>query len=304
MGLSTIRRLASTALCGLVLSLGVSPALAFCRTSTCADCPRDEETGCTMGGTPIAWPQACVSFSLNEAAATGIDLETATLLAEDAFNTWQTVRCPPDGEPPSIHIANSFGPVMCREAEYSSNAGNANLIVFREDSWPYGGNANQLGTTTITVTDSGDIVDADMEINATLPLFVGPRAKGFIPGAHDLLSIMTHEAGHFLGLDHSRDEGAIMNLSLASAEVRTELGEDDVAAICAAYPPERKAGKCDDTPHGGFASECAPSSNKVRGVVSCRVHPEGASHGDLSRAALVLGWLAMTVRRRRRSHER
>ncbi len=298
-----IRRVASTTLCGIALvSVAPSSVRAFCRTSTCEECPRDEQTGCTLGGKPIAWPEACVSFSLNEMAATTVDLETATLLAEEAFNTWQTARCPPDGEPPSIHISNSFGPVMCEEAEYSTRAGNANVIVFREREWPYGGGGNELGTTTITISEDGLIVDADMEINATRPLTVGtPRTKGFIPDAHHLLSIMTHEAGHFLGLDHSLEPNSIMNLSLAPAAVRTELGKDDIAAICAVYPPERKVSKCDDTPHGGFASECAPPKRKGGGSDGCALGQGGAASGDLS-VLLVAGGCVLSAARRRKRH--
>jgi hypothetical protein len=137
------------------------------------------------------------------------------------------------------------------------------LIVFRDDTWPYTGSAHELAATTVTHDQYGVIYDADMEINATSPLSVavaGLRQKGLIVGQHDLLSIVTHEAGHFLGLDHSLVDGAIMRASLPSGEVRTELGDDDVAAICTLYPPGREIAACDPTPHGGFAPSCVLGS--------------------------------------------
>jgi len=285
--------------CALPFALFAGDARAYCRTSTCKDCPRDEETGCTLGGTPISWPEACVSYSLNERAASSVDLETATVLAEQAFNTWQTARCPPDGAPPSIHVAHSFGSVMCEEVEYNASSGNANIIVFREGEWPYQSEGLGLASTSLTVTNDGDIVDADIEINATLPLLIGePRAKGIVPGAHDLLSILTHESGHFLGLDHSKVPQAVMAVSLAAGEVRVELSDDDVAAICEAYPPERKLSACNDAPHGGFSSTC---SLPPRSPSGCSIGGFASPSRSYALGVLSIGLLAMTRRRRRRT---
>lgn len=283
--------------CALPFALLPSEARAYCRTSTCKECPRDEETGCTLGGTPISWPDACVSYSLNERAASSVDLETAIALAEEAFNTWQSARCPPDGAPPSIHLAHSFGPAMCEEVEYNASSGNANIIVFRERKWPYDSEGLGLASTSLTATDEGDIVDADIEINATLPLLVGERrTKGIVPGAHDLLSILTHESGHFLGLDHSRVPEAVMAVSLAAGEVRVVLSDDDVAAICEAYPPERKLSACNDAPRGGFATTC---SLPARSPSGCSVAGFPSTSGSYALGLLGIGLLTAARRRRR-----
>src|SRR6202008_2633994 len=205
-------RLVCVRFSGLPLLAGAPDAAqAFCRTSTCPECPRDPRTGCTLGGTPIAWPNACLSFSVNHAASTAIDFDSATALMGEAFATWESARCGADAAPPSIRISPAFGPAQCAHPEYKPEAGNANLIVFRDRSWPYKGNGHELAATSLTFDDDGEIYDADVEINATgplsLPLSEGVQAQelrlfGIIPDQHDLLSIMTHEAGHFLGLDH------------------------------------------------------------------------------------------------------
>lgn len=280
--------LARVSLFGTALALGASvwpgAALAFCRTSTCTDCPRDPATGCVRGGTPIAWPDACLSFSMNHAASAAIDLDGATALMLEAFATWERARCDSADSPPSFRISHAFGPARCARPEYNPLGGNANLIVFREDAWPYTSKNYELAATSLTVHDDGSIYDADVEINATrslaLPMseevqafriFPGDRAFGIIPDEqHDLLSIMIHEAGHFLGLDHSREENSVMQAELAPSEVRTQLTADDVAAICAVYPPDRAAPACDPTPHGGFASAC--DSTPLRG--GCSLQPQ------------------------------
>jgi hypothetical protein len=281
---SLFQGLLSGAALALLASVWPNPVLAFCRTSTCTDCPRDPPTGCTIGGTPIAWPNACVSFSLSRVAPDAFDLETATGLMSEAFAIWESARCGSDNLPPSIQISPAFGPAQCGRPQYNPNAGNANLVVFREDSWPYESKTNELAATLVTVDDNGVIYDADVEINATRPLTltmsedVQPDALilfGIIPDQHDLLSIMTHEAGHFLGLDHSREENSIMLAELAPAEVRTQLTADDVAAICAAYPPERMTPACDPEPRGGFASAC--DSTSLSG--GCSLQPQARAHG-------------------------
>jgi hypothetical protein len=284
--------LAHALLFGITLALGASvwpsAARAFCRTSTCTDCPRDPATGCVVGGTPIAWPDACLSFSMNHAASAQIDVEGATALMIEAFATWEGARCGSDDAPPSVRISHAFGPARCAQPEYNPHGGNANLIVFRDDAWPYTSKNYELAATTLTVHDDGSIYDADVEINATRPLtlplpegvqafgiFPGDRAFGIIPDEqHDLLSIMIHEAGHFLGLDHSREENSVMQAELTPREVRTQLTADDVAAICAVYPPDRGAPACDPTPHGGFASAC--DSTPLRG--GCSLQPQARAH--------------------------
>jgi hypothetical protein len=277
-------------------------AQAYCRTSSCSDCPRAEATGCTIGGSPVAWPNACVSFSMNSAASAKVDLERATALMAEAFATWEAVRCSGDAGP-SIKVSHSFGAAVCAEPQYNPQGANANVIVFRDESWPHTGTGHQLASTSLTVGTDGTIYDADMEINATGPLSISEPQEageigvaGFIPGAHDLPSIMLHEAGHFLGLDHSREEGAVMRAELDEAAVRTQLSADDVAAICAVYPPDRAADSCNDRPRGGFSSKCVEAGG-------CSLRPGARASGlqlALSLGLLCLWRVARAARRTRR----
>jgi hypothetical protein len=240
----------------LVSLLAAGEARAYCLTSTCKDCPRDEN-GCTMGGRPIAWPGRCVSLGVHEAASEQVDLATVQMLTEQAFATWNAVRCDPSGEPPSIELLGTEGPVVCGRSEFVGNSANANILVFRDERWPYGGSGHDLASTTVRSRSDGEIVDADIEVNATRPLITGDGNGVTIVGAHDLLSILTHEMGHLLGVDHSTDPDSIMQIELPPRVVRTELGADDVAALCAAYPPEREAPPCDPAAPGGFSAQCA-----------------------------------------------
>jgi hypothetical protein len=271
----------------LVSLLAAGKARAYCLTSTCKDCPRDED-GCTVGGRPIAWRGRCVSLGVHEGASEQVDLETVQRLTEEAFATWNAVRCE-SGEPPSIELLGTEGPVVCGRSEFVGDSANANILVFRDDDWPHGGSGHELASTTVRSRSSGEIVDADIEVNSTRPLIIGDgRGQPTIAGAHDLLSILTHELGHLLGLDHSNDPDSIMQVELQPRVVRTELGEDDVAGLCAAYPPEREAPPCDPAPLGGFSAQCAldPSTGGA-----CSVERVGADSGTGTGS----GWWALTL---------
>ena len=266
--------------CALALTAWPAPseARAFCRTSTCDDCPRDD-AGCSVGGKPVAWHGRCVGLGLHADASEQVDFETAQRLVEEAFAIWSAVRCEPSGKPPSIELVGTDGPIACGRAEYVSGAGNANVVIFRDDSWPFGGAGRELATTSVRSRSDGEIVDADIEVNATLPLlFDGQQSSGTIVGAHDLLSILVHEMGHVLGIDHSIDPDSIMQVDLPPRVVRTTLGADDVAAICAAYPPARKAPACDPTPRGEFAAQCALDPSTGGACNAAHVGRSASSH--------------------------
>lgn len=259
-------------------------------------------TNCLTEGAPIAWARSCVSFSLNAAAAPAahVDLETATTLAERAFATWEGADCG-GGRTPSFKAGNPFGTNLCARHEYNATQPNANVIFFRESDWTYMGAANILAYTSVTYdAESGEILDADMEINATLGL---STTDSLLVGNYDLQSIMTHEAGHFLGLDHSRAPDAVMTLTLGVVDIRRRLTADDAAGICAVYPPDREAPACNYAPANGFSPLCAldPATGG-----SCSVTgPVGAPSGTASLGGLVaLAWTAARRRSRRRAAER
>jgi hypothetical protein len=271
-------------------------ASAYCRKTTCRDCPLDPDTGCPTGGVPISWSNQCVSYALSRIASKQVGIADATAAAAEAFLAWESVTCPGTGEPPSILATEAYGLTGCNLHEYSRNGVNANVILFRDDEWPYPQSEDAVGLTSTTYDEkTGQILDADIEINSTLPLSTGNTAS---PDGYDLLSVLTHEAGHFLGLAHSNDPFATMQpiYEIGSVDFRTP-SDDDIAGICAIYPPHRDAKPCDFSPRGGFATECA------LGVTSggCSV---GRGQVDGCGALLAAPVLALGAIGRRRARRR
>ncbi len=265
-----LRRAAPIALLAI---LAPRAAEAFCRTTT-TPIPANysPSRGCFTDGLVLFWKGACVGYSVNSGASATTPLATASSVVDQAFNSWNGVACPAG----NVGItASNLGPVECSEVRYNPNGPNQNVIVFRDDKWPYSDPNNTLGLTTVTFNaDTGEIYDADMELNATaknLSTSAAVPANGF-----DLLSVITHEAGHFLGLAHATNATATMFASYkpGTATLRT-LTPDDTAGICEIYPTatERAVDKtvaasmtlaadaCDSAPRHGFASTCSENPN-------------------------------------------
>lgn len=248
-------------------------AEAFCRSSTCKgkDCKLDED-GCPADGKKLFWDTSCVGFNFDVQTYSGdgeklyskkLDPVKASGAIRKAFYEWSSIECP-DGSGAADMRFVELEEVSCRRSEYNSKGPNVNVVLFQDDLWKYRGEDNTLAKTTVTFDpNTGQILDADIEINAAInPVtVVDPKdgEDGFDPRVkYDLQSLMTHEIGHFLGIAHSPYPDATMFASYTQGTVDLRsISDDDREAICAAYPPGRRA-FCDPQPRGGLMTECAP----------------------------------------------
>ena len=297
-------RRCSSSIVAFVAVVGTAPSVqAFCQTTTCSkDCPIDPVTSCA-GGTPIGWPQFCVSYSMQRDASEAIDLETATTIAERAFNAWQVVTCPGGGSP-SIRAGHPFGTVACKVHEYNQIDGNANIVMFHDTDWPYGDEGGSvLALTTVTFSKkTGDIYDVDMEINAQQPLSTNEIVD---PNGYDLQSIITHEAGHFMGLAHSFDPNATMWAHYsAGTESFRDLSDDDIAGICTVYPPTTAFNVCDFAPRQGFSPECGVWPAGTGGCALAGGSTAKSRRRDGGAAVLAVATFAAVAARRQRKKRR
>lgn len=282
-----------------------SPAHAFCRTTTVSIDPGFVSTPddpCWTEGFPLYWKSACVGYSLQQAASKQVSFDDAQTSMETAFAQWTNATCPTATTSSKASIDVRFlGPVACHQVQYNQSGGNANIIMFDDGTWPHNDSNNTLGLTTVTYNiTSGELYDADMEINtAQVTLTVNGDVP---PDGFDLLSIITHESGHFLGLAHSPDTHATMFAHYTQgATTMRSLSADDVQGICAIYPPDETRstadgglpeGTCDPTPRHGYSGSCG-------GGGGCSASPEPARDGH-SAIAMALGVCVMGLRKRTR----
>jgi Matrixin len=295
-----------------VVATPSSEAFAFCRTTTVpvvADF-QPSPTKCWTQGLRLFWRNSCVGYNLQRAASKQVAFEDASNNIARAFTKWTGASCPSaglNGSRVSIDVRD-LGPVDCGDVNYNQNGGNQNVIVFRDDDWPHNDSNNTLALTTVTFNpDTGEIFDADMEVNThdRRVTLIDP-----VPGdGYDFLSIITHETGHFLGLAHSGDNRATMFANYTpGATAMRNLTSDDVAGVCDAYRPDgtrsvlvEKATpgvQCDPTPRRGFTGSCEEPAKKTCTGSSQIAASTATSPGSV---ALLLGLVAaLGLRRSRR----
>ncbi len=288
--------LGTCALAALSVLFAPARAEAYCRTSACpGDIPGQlcEPALPNDCGMPLYWSPACLGVAVQRDASSQVGLASAEALVAAAFAAWENADCG-NGERPAVHV-ELFEPVPCDEQEYNQRGGNVNVVIFRDAGWPYQGAGNTLALTTVTYNlDTGEIFDADLEVNSSAPIRL---TTGDDDVQYDLLSILTHEAGHMLGVAHSADPNATMKIEYEPGDLELRsLHPDDMAAICAAYPPPDLE-SCDATPRHGFKPTCGEGPLEEEG---CRVGPS-ESRTDASWLALsVLALGASRIRWRRR----
>jgi MYXO-CTERM domain-containing protein len=240
----------------VAFAVDAGSAHAFCRTTT-SKAPagwNPAVSGCWTEGLPLAWQADRVPYGVASAASKQVTLAEATRVADLAFSAWNDTQC--DGRAAGIQ-AYDDGPSSIPDgaegdalagwaycAESTSCAAAAHdVIVFDDEAWPYNDPVNTLALTTVTYgVDDGQIFEAYTEVNSaehSLTTMEPPPADGT---TYDLQAILTHEAGHFLGLAHATETTSIMYAYYTPGAIT--LTPDDLDALCAVYPPSSPSKGC------------------------------------------------------------
>jgi hypothetical protein len=288
------------------------PVQAYCRSMSCSlgearrveqggkPCGRDA-SGCVSEGQPQHWAGPCIDYAVqvDGSPKLRLDADQFQQIVEQTFAAWQHVSCPGGGSP--RFQARFQGFVGCDRHEYvcGDASHNVSTIMFHDTNWA--GPVGVLGITTPTGrTSSGLIDDTDLELDSQDYPFLIDDSK---PGVYELREVLAHELGHFLGLDHSRVSGALMSEDYAQLWSSRELfTADDVAAICAVFPPGAplECGRapavaydaCQLTP--GVDEECELTTNTSKG---CSLGG-WAPRADVALLGLFVGVLGLRSRRR------
>jgi hypothetical protein len=279
------------------LALLPRDAVAFCRTTT-------ESTlggGCSSTGLPLYWKYSCVGFRLSEAGTAEVPFDRVQQTAVQAFESWSNPSCGPGM--PSV-AASYLGTTKTDKVEFDVKGTNENIVVFRDAAWPYDETLSIALTTLTYDKRQGEILDADIEVNSHAVTIVA-KAPG-VPlknNEYDLSTILTHEAGHFLGLAHSEVRDATMYYKYNPGTVdQGILKDDDAAGICAIYRSNgaRTTARGDVIPVpvcAPTASEEAPAS-VAGGAFACAA-PGPVTSGSWAASGLVVVAGALLRRRRR-----
>ena len=174
-----------------------------------------------------------VQWNLNPSTGSNVSgTRSVADVMNAAFATWQAA--------PNATIQVSRGADTTVASE-SSSPSNINLICFVCSDADFTKDSQTLAvtiTTTVngpgssnghggTTSFAGQLIKADMIFNPSTQ-FSTSGGSG-----QDLQTVAVHEAGHFLGLNHSAVVRAVM---FPAASNVLQLGWDDVAGISTIYP--------------------------------------------------------------------
>jgi hypothetical protein len=237
------------ACCVAALCLLVSGTAAAFRTGA--------DTGNFGGASRVVWESNYVRFRLHEGAAPGISQESVAQLVDQAFATWSAPRC--------TNIAFELDGTTDQESELGDGS---NTIQWLRTGWKGRGyNPDAAGITEIEYEKTEDgvwhIVEADILLNANHHEWtVGIGAEG----QRDVLSVLTHELGHAIGLAHPCEpDGALQAPDCANGDFdetdtmfpeyhpdQSRLTDDARDGVCFLYPGEGCSGEGGQSCPAGF----------------------------------------------------
>ncbi|MFW6058128.1 MAG: matrixin family metalloprotease [Persicimonas sp.] len=287
------------ALAGLVVfGLGTGEAFGYEQTMTC------DESGpyaCDPGQTPMAvhWNTRCVDYEMSQKGSQNIiDESKGSVELEDlrdevrrSFAAWTAVDCSD-----MTLVDGGLSDVQKSSTESVENSDDTNLVIWRDDSWSDVASANAFALTSVTFNpESGVIVDADIEFNTEMYDY---SITDEPPSNHvDLRNTMTHEAGHFIGLDHTDVTEATMFATAPLGETdKRNLHHDDIEGICRTYP-STNASHADCDGFYGFPEDGQDDYDSERGCAS----GGGGLPGSASLILVTLMGSILASRKRRRS---
>ncbi len=266
-------------LCFLALALLISSSASAFKRS------QDPDTGVCL-----KWRSNTFSFSIQEDCYSQVERNSCLVAVRAAIDVWNTTDC-------TALNAVYAGTTDRRDVGFDETdwGNNINLVVFVEDNWEHARSAIGLTTTTYDV-NTGEIVDADVEFNAdSYPFTTVDSASTMM----DIQNTMAHEAGHMMGLDHSKASEATMYSTAPEGETqKRSLSQDDIDGICFVYP---LSGSAPDFVDDSLQNKCEAAPKDT----GCRSVPGQSGQGSFAFLMIATGVavLGLCWRRRRNRQE-
>ncbi|MEM6955827.1 MAG: matrixin family metalloprotease [Myxococcota bacterium] len=245
-----------------------SPAKAFECIGSGSSCPR--------------WCSDTVPFGIS---VTSVDLPEETVVSETrrGLEDWSRRTC--------TGLATNY---TGRSSAVAGERDGNSIVGWVESGWARSRAAIGVASprwTTDPRTGESCIFEADIVMNGEHFTWVTEPGSGDRVNTY---SIALHEGGHYLGLDHSDDGGAVMFFQYRGGV--SAIGSDDEAGICFLYPGDGGAvtdcttsgcpagQECVDrvcqvpVGDGGVCARCATNADCGGSTDACLVYPDGVGY--------------------------
>jgi len=182
----------------------------------------------TSGGVPLFWDDTDLPLAMILNNKGSADDKAGSLNAcDDAAEAWNDVT----------NTSFEFENLKRKSTKKASDTQNSpdfkNVIVWRENNFPDEfGNGVLAVTLSWFFTSNGEFVDADIVVNGEDFTFSTNLANN----TFDVFTVILHEKGHVLGLDHVNKRSAVMYPFIEDGQ-RKQLSNDEVKGVRAIYPP-------------------------------------------------------------------
>ena len=189
-------------------------------------------------GEPISWFEDALTYTLDPDIPETLVAEDLETMFVEGFAPWMAMDCH------SLEIEAT--PSAACALEDDGDHVNCISWVHKPELWPFA--SHLVAVTLVHYHDpSARIVDVDMVFNGAL--YTWSASFECTDEAHDLLATVTHEAGHFVGLDHSTLPEATMNAVTFPGDCKKRtLAEDDIGCFCGTYGSNPGADRGPETP--------------------------------------------------------
>lgn len=220
----------------------------------------------SVGPIPLRWYQPDVTVYHDSALTLDAPGDAVLDAISSSLATWNEVDC----EHP---VLQNGGPVQDGTAFKTSNGSEngTNIIIFEDSAtWKSNRSGQEQFDTSLTLALTtifhsawtGEILNFALEMNdGSFDFGIEPTGYAF-----DIQNTLTHELGHVIGLDHTMldvtdSSQQTMYFQTEPAEtLKRDLGQDDMAGLCALYTQEWKEDIPD--PSGCSASALGKRSDR------------------------------------------
>jgi hypothetical protein len=175
----------------------------------------------TLGGKTLNWSSSTISYNIHTVGSDDISDNSHIPAIEHAFQSWTDVS------------GSNVNLVRGADTTSGSTGGSGHTITFDETNssgfFPAGSGIVAITPIHYMLAD-GRITDADILFNGNQFTFSTDQT----PGTFDVQDILTHEVGHFIGLDHSPVVSGTMWPYVSQTQwLHRSLSQDDEAGAVA-----------------------------------------------------------------------